>query len=89
MTSEFKFIKEWPADTAIGWWNEGRAKLNEIIKRYNQWQIDGFSVEETSKLRATIIQGLQTFAERSDDGGSGWATELRGMLKFVNEHTER
>jgi len=79
--SEYKFIGEWPTDTAIDWWNEGRAKLNEIIKPYNQWQIDGFDAEDGIKLRARIIQGIQTFAQR--DGGGGWEEELQGMLAFV------
>jgi len=79
--TEYNFVEEWPTDTDIPWWNEGRAKLNEIIKPYNQWQIDGFDAEQGIRLRAQIICGMQTFATR--DGGGGWLDELRGMLQFV------
>lgn len=80
---EYNFVEEWPTDSPIGWWNEGRAKLNKIISAYNQWQIDGFDKEEAVKLQAQIICGLQTFATR--DGGGGWADELRKMQEFVSK----
>jgi hypothetical protein len=82
--TEYRFVEEWDTNSPIGWWNEGRTKLNEIIKPYNQWQIDGFNKQEIPKLRAQIIYGLQTFATR--DGGSEWARELQEMLEFVERH---
>ena len=80
--SDTYFIEEWDTDSPISWWNEGRTKLNAIIKPYNQWQIDGFDPQEASTVRALIIQGLQTFANR--DGGSKWAKTLQMMLEFIN-----
>jgi hypothetical protein len=78
---EYNFVSEWPTDTDIDWWNQGRAQLNPIIKAYNQWQIDGFDTDEAVRLRAQIICGIQTFATR--DGGGGWRDELQEMLRFV------
>ena len=82
--TNYNFVEEWPTDSPIKWWNEGRTKLNVIIKAYNQWQIDGFNSEEATRLRAQIICGLQTFTQK--DGGSKWGKELRGMLEFVDEN---
>ncbi len=70
MNTNYQFVKEWPEDTNIAWWNEGRHELNKVIRLYNKWQVDGFSE-----------LGLQTFA--NVDGGSGWRDQLDEMKKFV------
>ena len=79
----YNFVEEWDTNSTIKWWNEGRTKLNVIIKAYNQWQTDGFNVEEGIRLRTQIIQGLQGFTQEDGGSGSKWGKELRGMLEFV------
>ena len=78
---EFRFVDEWDEETNIDWWKAGRVKLNKIIRPYNQWQIEGFDQETGERLRAQILCGIQTFAQR--DGGGEWLKELEGMLAFV------
>lgn len=78
---EMQFEDEWPEYTSIEWWNEGRRKLNEIIRLYNQWQIDNQPAESRQRLANTIEMGIQTFASRA--GGSGWRETLCRMRDFV------
>lgn len=85
-SSEYQFLKEWPEDSPIGWWNAGRKQLNIVIRAYNQWQLGGFDADGATKLRAQIIYGMQTFADR--DGGGGWMEELEKMLQFVEENMD-
>lgn len=84
---DYNFVEEWDTNSPIDWWNEGRTKLNAIIKPYNQWQIDGFDIEQAKKLRAQIIYGIQTFATR--DGGEAWLEELQKMLELVEQLSNR
>ena len=81
---KYKFQKKWDEDTPIAWWNECRSELNKIIDFYNQWQIEGFPDDQTTKLRALIEYGKQTIGSR--DGGSGYMDTLVEMEDFVNEN---
>ena len=87
-SSEYKFEEEWPLGTGIGWWDEGREKLNKVIRYYNRWQRKDFPMKEKRRVLATIEEGIQTFAQR--DGGSGWLEVLERMKAFVEgKHKEK
>lgn len=80
---KYKFQNKWDENTSITWWNECRSELNKIIDFYNQWQIEGFPDDQTTKLRALIEYSKQTIGSR--DGGSGYMETLVEMEDFVNE----
>ncbi len=78
---KLQFEAEWDENTESEWWNTGRKQLNQIIRKYNRWQINGCDQNERSRLSRLIEYGLQTFAAR--DGGQNWAVVLRRMQEFV------
>jgi hypothetical protein len=73
--------KEWPENTPIDWWNQGRRQLNQIIRLVNQWSLAGCPRDATPELLRHIDLGLQTFA--GEDGGNGWAETLREMREYL------
>lgn len=79
---EYNFKKYWNENTGIGWWDECRKELNQIIICYNNWQMqDDFSEEKAKFVLAKIEYGKQTIGSR--DGGSGYWDELDEMEQFV------
>ena len=81
MATEYRFVKEWPANTGIDRWDDGRAKLNAIITAYNEWQWKHqFDGEVGQVLYGQILCGIATFAD-----GESYAQELQAMLEFVKE----
>jgi hypothetical protein len=80
----YKFVQKWDEDVEISWWKESRIELNKIIEAYNNWQIYGnCDIEGSRVILAMIEYGKQTIG--SQDGGSGYWSELDGMEKFVKE----
>ena len=80
MTVE-RYFDEWPEDSPISWWNEGRKKLNEIVRLVNRWTLNGQPRWRRDQVVRHIDMGLQTFAAR--DGGSGWAEALHEMKQYM------
>lgn len=78
-----KYFAEWSEETPIGWWREGRKKLNVIIRMVNDWTLDGKPVGEKEKILRYIDMGIQTFGAK--DGGSAWRDELLAMQDYVKE----
>lgn len=81
-----KYFTKWPENTPIDWWNEGRKQLNVIIDKVNAWTLNGAPVEDAALLLRHIDMGLQTFA--AQDGGGGWADELREMQQYISERVD-
>jgi hypothetical protein len=78
---ESRYFDEWSENTETGWWNEGRKKLNVIIRMVNEWTLGGCPSDRVEVLLRHIEMGLQTFAAR--DGGSGWEKELIVMRQYI------
>lgn len=82
---DYKFEEKWDENTGIGWWDECRKELNQIIDVYNHWQMeDNFSEEKSKLVLAKIEYGKQTIGSR--DGGSGYWDTLDEMEKFVKSN---
>lgn len=81
MNGEDKYFDEWLTNTPIDWWNDGRNRLNIIIRVVNEWTINGADKDQAAKILRNVDMGLQTFAKR--DGGSGWEEELKGMRSYI------
>ena len=47
------YLEEWDEHTGISWCNESRKKINKIIRKFNQWQINGM---KEKKSKETIIK---------------------------------
>lgn len=84
---DIKYFTEWSECTEIEWWNEGRRKLNAIIRMVNKWSIDGCPAKRAERILRHIDMGEQTFA--ATDGGSGWLKELREMRAYVKSKVVR
>lgn len=80
-----RFLNEWPEDTAIAWWNEGRARLNTLIRAHNALQkeaaLGADAAGAAKRLLLDLEEARQTWAAR--DGGGGWRDELDGMTAAV------
>jgi hypothetical protein len=88
MEKETLFLEEWSETTGINWWNEGRKKLNKIIRKFNKWQrVHDFDPEKSRKLLSRIEEGKQTIGAK--DGGSGYLEELEKMESFVNQNINK
>jgi hypothetical protein len=85
MRSRDQYFNEWSEKSSIAWWNEGRSKLNIVIRLVNDWTLDGCPRDGVSRLLCRIDMGLQTFG--AEDGGSCWAECLEGMLAYVTERS--
>ena len=79
-----RYFDEWPEDTPIGWWNEGRKKTNTIVRLVNEWTVDGSPDDKKARLLRQIEMGLQTFATEGTDG-PGWRRDLLEMRDYVSE----
>lgn len=78
------YLEEWDENTGINWWNDGRKKLNKVIRKFNQWQINGMTEKKKIKLLSKIDHGKQTFG--SWDGGSGYWDELDKMEDYIKNN---
>ncbi len=76
------YFAEWDENTDIGWWRDGRMKLNVIIRMVNEWTILGRPKEKKEKLLRYIDKGIQTFA--AQDGGEEWRKTLLSMKEYVS-----
>ena len=85
MSGRDRYFDEWPENSPIGWWNEGRAKLNKIISLVNEWTLDGCPDGDRDRILRRIEMGQQTFA--SHDGGGGWLDDLTEMKAYVSERS--
>ncbi len=77
-----KYFEEWPENTAIGWWNEGRKQLNVVIREVNAWTRSGCPSLEAAEILRDIEHGIQSYG--AQDGGSGWADALEEMRSYIN-----
>jgi hypothetical protein len=78
---EERYWDEWSERSPISWWNEGRAKLNVIIRLVNEWTLDGRPESESPRILRRIEMGLQTFA--GPDCGASWGDVLVEMRDYV------
>jgi hypothetical protein len=86
--SKYWLFEEWDENTPIGWWNEGRKRLNLVIRMTNVWQLDqNFDEEEGEKILAHINLGKRSWATR--DGGSEWLETLITIEDFINKSINR
>jgi hypothetical protein len=87
MSNRDRYFDEWNEDTSIDWWNEGRRKLNAVIRLVNKWTLGGCSSTPVEVIHRHIDMGLQTFA--AQDGGSGWAEQLVKLRDYVDERSSK
>lgn len=80
-----RYWDEWSECSPIKWWNEGRAKLNIVIRLVNEWTIDGRPENEAPKLLRRIEMGLETFA--GPECGASWDDVLVEMQDYVSATT--
>jgi len=70
-----KCMEELDENTPIGWWNENRRKINEIIRLYNEWQ----TVHHFDRYQKEIVKGrslaLKKWAEEGSEF-SDWQIEI-------------
>lgn len=78
-----KKLQEWDENTNISWWNDGRTKLNKVIRKYNNW-IDNHTENnvKTVRLLNKIDENLE-MDYCNQDGGGGWKDELLKMKDVV------
>ena len=77
-----RYWDEWSECSPIKWWNEGRAKLNVIIRSVNEWTVDERPESEAPRLLRRIEMGLQTFA--GPECGASWGDVLVEMRDYVS-----
>lgn len=76
-------IEEWNENVGVGWWKEGRKKLNKVIRKYNHWVVcDTDNNVKTTILLVKIYKNLK-MSYCNQDGGSGWYEELDKMKTTV------
>lgn len=84
MMSKCNFVKEWDTEDLPSyvpdWAIAGRKKLNKIIKKFNNWQIEGFDYNDVKKVLGHIEYAKQTLDK---DGGEYWHIELDKMETFI------
>jgi hypothetical protein len=81
--NEDTYFDEWSETSPIEWWNEGRKKLNVLIRMANDWTLNGKPEEEKTMMLRKIDMGKQTFAKQEENGG--WWEELEKIEKYVRE----
>jgi len=82
-----RYFQKWDEHTDVPWWNTGRAQLNAVIARVNDWTLDDCPRDAAGKLLRYIDMGMLTFA--AIDGGSGWREVLVEMREYVEEERKR
>lgn len=76
-------LKEIDEETDIEWWTTNRKKLNEVIRSFNQWQLNGFSEEG----REVVSQAVETLKEFGDNNSfSDWQFDI---ITEMREHLEK
>jgi len=83
MSKKMYLLEEIEVNTNIDWWNRNREKLNNVIRKYNNWQtIDKFDEHEKDVVLA-MIDSCRRFGE--DNEFSDWQFDiLIDMKKFIN-----
>ena len=83
MKRKIYLIEEIEVNTDIDWWNRNREKLNNVIRKFNNWQtIDKFNEHEKDVVLA-MIDSCRRFGE--DNEFSDWKFDiLIDMKKFIN-----
>lgn len=80
--SRYRLFEEWDENTEITWWNEGRKRLNTVIKMVNTWQLEhDFDHAEGLKVQAFVDLGKRSWA--AQDGGEVWLEVLTEIEQFV------
>jgi hypothetical protein len=77
-----KYFDEWPENTPIQWWNEGRQKLNRVIRIVNRWTLDGRPSERRDRILRHVDMGEQVLAGTGADGD--WLEVLADMKRYVS-----
>lgn len=75
-------IEQWSENSPIEWWNDGRKKLNKIIRKYNKWVDNKYGSKK-------LLNKIDIHLEKeycNSDGGSGWKEELIKMKNNVKYH---
>lgn len=81
------FVNEWPVHgTSIAWQQEGRRRLNIVVRLYNRWQVEAgkrqfFDTSGALEVLALVEEGKQTWARQ--DGGESWLVELDRIESLV------
>ena len=80
-----KYFDEWSESSPVGWWNEGRKKLNVIVRKVNERTLDGCSLLDAPCLLRVIDMGMQT----DEFGKNGWGVNLEMMYEYVEIRAAR
>jgi hypothetical protein len=76
------------ADTDISWWNANRARLNEVITSFNEWQTKHRFSSFQKKVLEEKIRLCREFGDQNDF--SDWQYDiLDKMESFIKTYSER
>lgn len=81
--SPILLLKEVDEDTDIEWWTTNRKKLNEVIRSFNQWQLNGFS-EDGRTVVSQAVADVQEFGD--NNSFSEWQFDI---IKEMRQHLEK
>ena len=77
-----KLLPFWSEDTPIAWQLAGRKSLNEVIRRFNDWQTTlRFDPLEAEVALAYTKLGISTIGAM--DGGEGYLIDLKLMESHI------
>lgn len=74
---ELLFLKEWPEDTNIEWWNRGRKILNAAIRDFNEWGLADRPLDGIAAVERRLEWAYQQL--KDVDGGSDWVEKVQEM----------
>ena len=85
--NEIKYLYELDADKSIKWWNDNRAKINDVIRLFNEWQIEHTFDEKQKKILLARIEVLKEYG--NEHSFSEWQfemiDEMEAHIKKVEE----
>ena len=83
MKYNIKLMEELDIDTPIEWWNENRRKINEVIRMFNEWQIDHRQDEYNAELVLAKVKSLRDWNKSGNKEFNDWQIDI---LDNVENH---
>ncbi|NUJ17429.1 hypothetical protein FKN04_12670 [Bacillus glycinifermentans] len=86
MEYNIKLIEELDTNTNIEWWNDNRKRINQVIKLFNDWQIEH---RQDSYFGHLVLAKVNTLREwNKDEGDSGFNDWQLEILDEIEQHVK-
>jgi len=87
---EIKYLYELETSDPIEWRNDNRKKINEVIRLFNEWQIEHDFAEKQKRVLLARIEALKEYGKEHSFAEWQFATitEMEDHIrKFEEDHS--